>query len=104
MKVARHGCGVVWHQRGNQTAHCGSCHRTFSSERGFADHRKEGPVEGVRVCVDPESLKDREGRGRYIKYEDSAGAEVWRSAREDTRWSDSSVMMGLSPGTSTNTI
>ena len=44
----RHFCGAWWTGRG--AAHCGGCHRTFTSVSAFVAHRRKGE------CVDPESL------------------------------------------------
>lgn len=44
----RHSCGEWW--TGTGAAHCGGCHRTFTSVSGFTAHRKRG------VCTNPESL------------------------------------------------
>ena len=44
----RHSCGAWW--TGLGAAHCGGCHRTFTSVSGFVAHRK-----GAK-CADPETL------------------------------------------------
>lgn len=41
MKASCH-CGAWWVQRGNQTGHCGGCHKTFSSLAAFDAHRRDG--------------------------------------------------------------
>ena len=84
---ARCRAGCEWQQRGSQTAHCGSCHRTFSSERGFDDHRQGDHETGSRVCVDPGTLTDRNQAPRY-----TFSGGVWRSARQDTRWTEKKEM------------
>jgi len=61
-------CPARW--SGLSFAHCGACHRTFSSVTGFDAHRLRG------VCVDPA------GRGLVI---DVHG--IWRKpAQEGGHW------------------
>lgn len=47
-------CDARW--GGFNTAHCASCHVTFSTVGNFDRHRRGGE------CLDPLSLTDREGR------------------------------------------
>jgi hypothetical protein len=42
-------CPARW--AGSNTAHCASCHRTFSSPSAFDDHRIRNTVAGG--CIDP---------------------------------------------------
>jgi hypothetical protein len=42
------GCTTRW--TGTGTAHCASCHRTFSAVSGFDTHRRNG------TCVDPATV------------------------------------------------
>lgn len=44
-------CSARW--GGLKTAHCMSCHRTFTTAAGFDRHRAGSHVEGARHCVDP---------------------------------------------------
>ncbi len=53
------------------TATGNGCHRTFSSIRGFDDHRRTGR------CVDPATLLDGDGRPRYKTVPDKHG-DTWR--------------------------
>lgn len=48
-----HGmCGSHW--AGSRTAHCGRCHRTFSSTTAFDRHWREP----FTACLDPETVAD----------------------------------------------
>lgn len=55
----RHSCGEWW--MGIGAAHCGGCHRTFTSVSAFTTHRRKSE------CVNPETLgmvpADRKWRG-----------------------------------------
>ena len=74
MRVATHRCGARWHQRGEQTCHCASCHRTFSSLSAFDWHRV---VEGDdRVCRDPAPATRPSGEPLFELRTDAAGCEV----------------------------
>lgn len=44
------GCGAHW--TGSAKVHCGTCHRTFSTQ-GSADRAHRYPASGI-VCLDPE--------------------------------------------------
>jgi hypothetical protein len=72
-------CGTRWRQVGNQTGHCGGCHRTFASLDAFDSHQRI--VSGKNVCLDPATLM-RGGENRFRTFTDPLGATIWRSARE----------------------
>jgi hypothetical protein len=66
--------------RGHHACHCAVCHRTFGTERGFRDHRREG------ACLDPASLSpryrvlDRAGWQRWVREATEQDRERMRSA------------------------
>jgi hypothetical protein len=80
--VGHGACGLRWHQSGNDTGHCGCCHRTFTSLRAFDAHRQGGQ------CVDPESMKDDDGRLVFTWFPPTREGETipvlyrWLSGRE----------------------
>jgi hypothetical protein len=76
MKTPTCRCGTSWHQRGDATAHCASCHRTFTSTHGFDSHRRDGEG-GTRVCVDPNAMHRRDGSPMFTLRPDPIGAPVW---------------------------
>ena len=68
-------CGAVWHQAGSETAHCGGCHRTFSSVSAFDRHRVS--KDGVRVCLDPGAVT-RGNTAAFSSCQDRYGCQVWQ--------------------------
>jgi len=70
--VAYHGCGAQWMQQGSETGHCCGCHRTFSAERAFEAHRRDGN------CLDPATLERKNGAALLETFTDNAGCKVWR--------------------------
>lgn len=48
----RHSCGAWW--TGTRVAHCGGCHRSFSSTTAFDQHQRGG--EPGTLCRDPEQV------------------------------------------------
>lgn len=74
----QHGCGrcsARWN--GKKTAHCGSCHETFSGPSAFDQHR----VGGTCVQADAATML------RYLlARQERAGYVVWGCAGADERW------------------
>lgn len=56
------GCDTVWHRI--DTAHCGACHRTFSSVTWFDAHRSQDGEHGT--CLDPVTVLTHDGRPRMF--------------------------------------
>lgn len=66
--VATCSCGARW--TGTSIAHCAACHRTFSSDSAFDMHRVD------LKCVDPESMKKKDGKPKLILKE-RGEVEMW---------------------------
>lgn len=71
--IASHSCGTSWHQRGDRTGHCSSCHRTFASLDAFDRHQR---VDGRLTCLDPATLTRRDGSPLYEAHHDGL-TDVW---------------------------
>lgn len=56
-------CGKSY-RANDQDGHCTKCHRTFAGEVAFTRHHKH-PEDGVLVCEDPETTRDRNGQLVY---------------------------------------
>ena len=68
-------CSARWN--GKKTAHCGSCHETFSGPSAFDQHR----AGGMCVQADPVTMM------KYgLALQERAGYEVWGYAGTDERW------------------
>lgn len=72
--IARCGCGAVWHQAGNRTAHCAACHRTFATEAAWEAHRFWPRGADKRMCLDPATMP------RMSSRLDPQGHPVWHLA------------------------
>lgn len=65
-------CGTRW--AGTRTAHCGSCHISFSSPSSFDAHRiRRGTKEGT--CADPAAVG--------LIRQDRAGYAVWAAPGDE---------------------
>ena len=69
------GKGCRWKQAGNQTSHCGQCHRTFDSLRAFDAHQTVG--EERMDCHDPAGLRKRNGMAAMLSRHDEV-TTYWR--------------------------
>jgi hypothetical protein len=47
-------CGTDWPVHLTRFAHCGGCHKNFSSDSAFDAHRRGDPEFGMRDCEHPE--------------------------------------------------
>lgn len=73
-----HGCArctARWN--GKKTAHCPTCHETFSGPSAFDQHRDAG------VCNTARGMKVR-----GLALQQRAGYVVWGYAQADDRWND----------------
>jgi hypothetical protein len=74
----QHGCSRCpkrW--SGSKTAHCPSCHETFSGPSAFDLHRDNGK------CTAPRGMKNR-----GLAVQERAGYSVWGYAQADDRWDE----------------
>jgi hypothetical protein len=69
-------CGATW-ARASKTAHCPTCHRTFSSPSAFDRHLKPAAESG---CYRPETVVRRKTGARVFAEPrvNPWGTEVWR--------------------------
>jgi hypothetical protein len=52
--MSQHGCnGCTNRWGGLNTAHCGACHKTFSTVAAFDMHRTGSHAKGTRSCLPP---------------------------------------------------
>lgn len=59
------GCDTTW--TGHRTAHCATCHRTFTGIGPFDLHRSATGEHGA--CLDPATLTTADGQPRLIQHE-----------------------------------
>lgn len=67
------GCDARW--KSVTAAHCGNCHRTFSSVSLFDAHRSTAGEHGK--CLDPAKLRDGKGNRTHYWREGHSGL-MWR--------------------------
>lgn len=76
--VATHcrGCCASWN-RTTKTAHCATCHRTFTSPSAFDMHLL------TRGCTDPAEVRTKAGERKFADPKPNKyGTLVWRGAGE----------------------
>lgn len=81
-------CGAEWY--GEKECHCAACHKCFSSEKNFDDHRT-GDYDTGRRCYTTEEMETltvgKSGRLRYSQSPQKDGRVVWVSwSAGDKKW------------------
>jgi hypothetical protein len=80
MTAPLHACGRCHsHWTGLNTAHCNSCHLTFTGVSAFDEHRYNGTCRPITET----RLIDRERNGVVMYGWESSDSEDWVQARQD---------------------
>lgn len=76
-----HTCRCTRRWGGELTAHCATCHETFSTVHGFDAHRRT--VDGARACLAPATvgLKETLRAGQVVWI--GAGRSPWAEEHTD---------------------
>ena len=63
---------------GLATCHCASCHQTFTSITAFDKHQKLTGEWGKVECLEPETMRKRNGDPVLIPYRETPGGyPIW---------------------------